>query len=198
MQHLIDAARRPRDRRLLEPHTLQTLLLLLYGTGLRISEAVRLNLADFDLKAGVFTIRETKFYKSRFVPVGPDLDDVVRRYIAHQWCAGQLSETTPLLGTRQKEPLSRQLAETSFQHLRKEACVSRPGSPRSQPRLHDFRHTFAVVRLVTWYREGKNVQHLLPPPIYLSRALQNPAHPTLPLHDHRTVAGSQPLLRALC
>ena len=161
MRRLLHAAQREHERWLLEPHTLQTLLLLLYGTGLRISEAVKLSLADFDLTAGVLTIRESKFYKSRFVPVGPDLLEALRRYIARQWSA-RVSGTTPLLGTRRAKRISRQLAETTFQYLRKEAGVSRPGGPRSQPRLHDFRHTFATVRLVTWYREGRNVQRLLP------------------------------------
>jgi integrase len=49
-----------------------------------------------------------------------------------------------------------------FQWLRKEAGVLRFDTARYQPRLHDFRHTFAVTRLLTWYREGKDVQRMLP------------------------------------
>ena len=115
-----DAAQRKREGWLLEPHTLRMLLLLLYGTGLRISEAVRLSLADLDLSAGVFTIRESKFYKSRFVPVGRDLLKALRHYIVLQWPAGALG-TTPLLGTRKGNGVTRQQAEKSFQCLRKEA-----------------------------------------------------------------------------
>jgi len=161
MRRLLVAAQRKRKCWLLEPHTLRMLLLLLYGTGLRISEAVRLNLADVDLSAGVLTIRESKFYKSRFVPVGTDLLKAIRRYIVRKWPA-VVAATAPLLETRKANRVTRQQAEKSFQWLRKEAGVSRSGGPRSQPRLHDFRHTFATVRLVTWYREGKNVQRLLP------------------------------------
>jgi integrase len=72
------------------------------------------------------------------------------------------SETTPLLGTQKGELILRQTAELVFKRLREQAGVCRSGDARYQPRLHDFRHTFAVVRLVTWYREGKNVQRLLP------------------------------------
>jgi len=115
-----DAAQRKREGWLLEPHTLRMLLLLLNGTGLRISEAVRLSLADLDLSAGVFTIRESKFYKSRFVPVGRDLLKALRHYIVLQWPAGALG-TTPLLGTRKGNRVTRQQAEKSFQCLRKEA-----------------------------------------------------------------------------
>ena len=153
---------RHRYRWLLEPHTIRTLLLLLYGTGLRISEALRLTLADFDTDTGVLTVRETKFFKSRFVPVGNDLRGVLCRYIDRQWPQSLRSETTPLLGTVKGASITRQTAELVFKRLREQAGVSRSDDATFQPRLHDFRHTFAVVRLVTWYREGKNVQRLLP------------------------------------
>jgi len=163
IERLIDAAdSRHRYRWLLEPHTVRTLLLLLYGTGLRIGEALHLTLADFDTDTGVLTIRETKFFKSRFVPVGKDLRGVLCRYIDRQWPQSLQSETTPLLGTVKRAPITRQTAELVFKRLREQAGVSRSDGATFQPRLHDFRHTFAVVRLVTWYREGKNVQRLLP------------------------------------
>ena len=163
IERLIDAAdSRHRYRWLLEPNTVRTLLLLLYGTGLRIGEALHLTLADFDTCTGVLTIRETKFFKSRFVPVGNDLRGVLCSYIERQWPQRSRSETTPLLGTVKGTPIMRQTAELVFKRLREQAGVSRSDDATFQPRLHDFRHTFAVVRLVTWYREGKNVQRLLP------------------------------------
>lgn len=175
IERLIDAAdSRHRYVWLLEPHTVRTLLLLLYGTGLRISEALHLTVADFDTNAGVLTIRETKFFKSRFVPVSTDLRGVLCNYIERQWPGQFRSETTPLLGTQKGAPIMRQTAELVFKRLREEAGVSRSTDARFQPRLHDFRHTFAVVRLVTWYREGKNVQRLLPHlSIYLGHARLN-------------------------
>jgi integrase/recombinase XerD len=163
IERLIDAAdSRHRHVWLLEPHTVRTLLLLLYGTGLRIGEALHLTLADFDTDTGVLTVRETKFFKSRYVPVGTDLRGVLCNYIERQWPQSLRSETTPLLGTQKGELILRQTAELVFKRLREQAGVYRSGDARYQPRLHDFRHTFAVVRLVTWYREGKNVQRLLP------------------------------------
>jgi site-specific recombinase XerD len=163
MQRLIDAAdSRHRFVWILDPHTVRTLLLLLYGTGLRISEALRLNLDDFDVENRVLTIRETKFFKSRFVPVGEDLGLVLREYLDQQWPAERRTPTAPLLRTQEYERIKRQTAELVFKRLREKAGVARPSTARYQPRLHDFRHTFAVVRLVTWYRVGKNVQRLLP------------------------------------
>jgi site-specific recombinase XerD len=163
MKRLIDAAdSRHRYVWFLEPHTVRTLLLVLYGTGLRISEALRLNLGDFDFAAGVLSVRESKFFKSRLVPVGSDLHRVLRTYIDQQWPTERRTELVPLLATQKFERIRRQTAELVFKRLRQEAGVRRPSTARFQPRLHDFRHTFAVMRLVTWYREGKNVQRLLP------------------------------------
>jgi len=163
MKRLIDAAdSRHRYVWFLEPHTVRTLLLLLYGTGLRIGEALRLNLGDFDIAEGVLTIRETKFFKSRLVPVGSDLHRVLRTYINQQWPPDRRTESAPLLATQRFERIRRQTAELVFKRLRQEAGVCRSSKARFQPRLHDFRHTFAVMRLVTWYRDGKNVQRLLP------------------------------------
>jgi integrase/recombinase XerD len=163
VQRLIDAAdSRHRYVWILDPQTVRALLVLLYGTGLRISEALRLNLGDFDEENRVLTIHETKFFKSRLVPVGADLGRVLRDYVEQQWPVERRTLAAPLLRTQAYERIKRQTAELVFKRLREEAGVLRPSTARYQPRLHDFRHTFAVVRLVTWYREGKNVQRLLP------------------------------------
>jgi integrase/recombinase XerD len=161
-ERLVDAAdSRHRYRWLLEPHFVRTLLLLLHGTGLRIGEALHLTLEDFDADTGVLTIRETKFFKGRFVPVGDGLRRVLCSYIERQWPQRSRSEMTPLLETVKGSPIMRQTAELVFKRLREQAGVSRSNDATFQPRPHDFRPTFAVVRLVTCYREGKNVQRLL-------------------------------------
>lgn len=159
---LLNACHQPETptRRFVAPHTLQTLILLLYGAGLRIVEAARLRLDDFDGRQGVLLIRETKFYKSRLVPLSVDLCLILRRYIDRQWKARR--DVPTLFGTRYGQPVSRQLAENSFKRLRSKAGVTRSETSRYQPRLHDLRHTFAVNRLVSWYRQGKDVQRLLP------------------------------------
>ena len=146
----------------LEPHTVRTLLLLLYGTGLRIGEAIRLQHRDVDFRERILTIRETKFYKSRLVPVSPDLAAVLRDYFQKQWQGKRWTPESPFLTTYDGRPVTCQTAELAFRRIRYEAGVNRTDGFYFQPRLHDFRHTFAVRRLVTWYREGKNVQRLLP------------------------------------
>src|SRR5215472_4946238 len=86
VKKLLDAAEsRHRPSWRLAPRTIRVLLLLLYGAGLRISEAVALKIVDVDLKALILTIRETKFFKTRLVPIGPDLGKVLKRYFQQQW-----------------------------------------------------------------------------------------------------------------
>ena len=64
----------------LDAQTFRTLLLILYGAGLRGGEARRLTVADVDLPAAELSVRNSKFYKSRIVPIGPQLVEVLRTY----------------------------------------------------------------------------------------------------------------------
>ena len=146
----------------LSPDTMRTLLLVLYGTGLRLGEAARLKHEDVDLRNATLTIRETKFGKSRLVPIGRDLVSILRLYrMRHRPRFGYERPPT-VLTTKIGMMIGNDHADHQFQWLRKEAGVLRFDTARYQPRLHDFRHTFAVTRLVTWYREGKDVQRMLP------------------------------------
>ena len=200
MRKLIDAAdSRHRSDWLLTPDTVRTLLLLLYGTGLRISEALHLNLEDFDRDAGVLTIRETKFFKSRLIPIGPDLHRVLEAYIGQQWPPAYRMGATPLLGTSQAcSAFCARPRNWYISGCGKTPVFAVPLDARFQPRLHDFRHTFAVVRLVTWYREGKNVQRLLPHlTTYLGHGKIRGTTRYLD-DDHGTAAGSELMFRALC
>ncbi|MDW3682827.1 tyrosine-type recombinase/integrase [Cupriavidus sp. CV2] len=156
------AATADRERCNLSSLTCRTLLLLLYGTGLRIGEAVGLNLADVDLDSGILCIRESKFYKTRLVPTGPDLTSVLVQYAAERNKWPPLNRDAAFLLTKRGRRLSRAGAEYAFKQLRERAQVRRDDSSRYQPRLHDIRHTYTVTRLVSWYREGADVQRLLP------------------------------------
>ena len=150
----------PRSK--LQPHTWRMLILLLYGAALRISEALSLTLADVDLSVGVLTIRESKFYKTRLVPMGPDLISVLETYVAGRAKEHSTGANAALFLTRNGAPLARYTAENVFRRLRTRAGVLRHDGGRDQPRLHDLRHAAAVHRLISWYRQGADVQRLLP------------------------------------
>ena len=155
---LIDHPRCP-----LDADTYRTLLLLLYGAGLRIGEALVLTLADVDLNEGVLCVRESKFYKTRLVPVGHDLLRILSRHATRGRGRVQLEPGSLLFLTRQGAAVTHQHAERVFCRLRVKANVVRDGAGRRhQPRLHDLRHSFAVHRLISLYRDGADVQRLLP------------------------------------
>jgi len=163
LRRLLDATTicaSPRNR--LAPHTCRMLILLLYGAGLRISEALRLTRAEVDLSAGLLTIRESKFYKTRYVPVGADLVHSLAAYSGQRTITHPLDPASPFFVSRCGTAVSRQTAENAFCRLRVHAGVLRRDGARYQPRLHDLRHTFAVHRLVSWYRQGADVHRLLP------------------------------------
>ena len=107
------------EHRNLSALTCRTLLLLLYATGLRISEALSLDIADVDLEAGLLRIRESKFYKTRLVPMGPDLLTVVAAYAAQRNKHPPATPDAPFLLTRRGKRPSRAAAEDAFKHLAK-------------------------------------------------------------------------------
>lgn len=147
----------------LQTLTFRTLLLLLYGAGLRISEALSLSVDDVNLRECLLTIRNSKFFKSRLVPIGPKLTFVLQTYAneRHRLPCCPLG-TAAFFITRRGTALPRQTAERFFRIVRNHAGIRREDGAHFQPRLHDLRHTFAVHRLVAWYRQEADVQHLLP------------------------------------
>lgn len=146
-----------------EPDTLRVLLLLFYGAGLRLCEALALNRSDYDPSVALVTIRDTKFHKTRLVPLGAELNQALANYVAaYHRTEPRGSESSPFFPRRDGARLTDHAIRKSFQRLRTIAGVQRTDGTRYQPRLHDLRHRFAVHRLTTWYQAGADVQKLLP------------------------------------
>ncbi len=138
---------------------MRTLLLLLYGAGLRLSEALKLEPADVDVPERLLQVRQSKFFKSRLVPIGPKLAKVLEDYQTES-PSGSDSHRR-FLRANKGTPVSGATAERIFRALRLAADVRRPGGCRYQPRLHDLRHAMATHCLVNGYRTGADVQALL-------------------------------------
>jgi integrase/recombinase XerD len=140
--------------------TYDTLIGLLAASGLRIGEAIKLDRSDLDWSDGVLLIRESKFGKSRLVPL----------HVSSMAALAVYAELRDELQPRPKEPsyfvsltrkrLSYAVVSQTFRQLIDNAGVG-AGAP-SAPRLHDFRHTFAVQTLLGWYRSGEDVQAKIP------------------------------------
>ena len=147
----------------LQALTFRTLVLLLYGTGMRIGEALALTLADVDLQDRLLTVRDAKFHKTRWVPTGPRLTVALATYaMQRRRLALPAEEDSAFLATRTGHHMSYVRVSQLFRRMRQRAGLHREHGARYQPRVHDLRHTAAVHRLIAWYRAGADVQRLLP------------------------------------
>ena len=146
----------------LRPLTYYCLLGLLSVTGLRIGEAIRLQLEDVDLQNGLLTVRGTKFGKSRLVPIHPSTQTVLAQYQAHRarFVADHPASSFFFI-TRRGNHLDIGDIHRTFYTLSRQIGL-RGETASHGPRLHDFRHRFAVQTLLRWYRSGEDVERRLP------------------------------------
>lgn len=145
----------------LRPEVMLTIISLLYTLGLRISEAVNLRIGEIDLDSETLFIRETKFHKERYVPYGPRLGLCLRRYLdARRTVKPGPQEQDPVfIGWAGRAVTTGSIRQHFKDVLNAAGIAAMNGS--TLPRVHDLRHTFAVHRLLRWYREGVNVQERL-------------------------------------
>ncbi len=130
----------------------ETIFALLYGLGLRVGEVVRLTLADADFARDVLFIRETKFCKSRIVPLGPNLAQRLKRYVEQRHGSNPAPER-PLFSFTKRGCIHEGTISQAFHSLLPKLQLPVPPGV-SPPRLHDLRHSFAVATLLRWYRQG--------------------------------------------
>jgi integrase/recombinase XerD len=147
----------------LRPEVIRLAILLLFTTGIRRGELLNLTLGDYNRRESTLHIRETKFYKSRLLPINSSIADEIDRYLrARAWRKLPLSSDAALIwnacwGGGAYSGTSLRLCLRPL--LQKCAIVTPKGMP---PRIHDFRHSFAVNALLRWYRAGADVEAKLP------------------------------------
>jgi integrase len=136
-------------------------IVLLYTAGLRRGEVVRLTLSDVDTKDGVLRIRDSKFHKSRWIPLSRSATRELQRYLRIRCQAGfDQHPEAPLFLTLNHRAYSGTVFRSQFLALCRRAGVR--GNDGRLPRLHDMRHSFAVGALLRWYENGEDVQVALP------------------------------------
>jgi integrase/recombinase XerD len=140
--------------------TYETLIGLLAATGLRIGEAIKLDRDDVDWDQGVLLIRESKFGKSRLVPLHPSTAKVLAAFAALREELQPQPNTPAFFVSLTRNRLSYAVVQETFRRLIDSAGVG--AAVASPPRLHDLRHTFAVTTLLGWYRSGEAVQAKIP------------------------------------
>ena len=161
--HLLACASQlaPGSRSPVRAQVMRLAVVLLYTAGLRRGELVRLTLGDADAQAGVLRIRESKFHKSRWVPLSTSAQAELRSYLVARRLAG-LDErpAAPLLCTAGARAYTGEGFYNSFKQLLRSAGI-RDNAGRC-PRVQDFRHSFAVSALLRWYEADADVQSNLP------------------------------------
>ncbi|WP_084490124.1 tyrosine-type recombinase/integrase [Desulfotignum balticum] len=158
---LLDMANGLQPQKGLRPATMHCLLGLLASTGLRISEALRLNRNDVDLHQGVLKIRETKFRKSRYVPVHQMVCEALSNYATFRDQRLPVVDNPIFFLLDNGKPFQYRQVLYAFHCIRAklgwDTCLN-----GFRPRLYDLRHTFVCKRLLTWYKKNADIDHMLP------------------------------------
>ena len=142
---------------------LRLAIVLLYTSGLRLGELQRLTLRDIEEQGTVLRIRESKFHKSRLVPLSSSATRELHAYLRKRRKVFAANAHTPLLCHCQSghlHPYSYAGVREAIKGLYDAAAVCDAQGRR--PRVHDLRHSFAVQALIRWYRNGADVQSCLP------------------------------------
>lgn len=131
---------------------------ILYGCGLRVGEALALQVRDVDLRQGILTIRHAKFDKERLVAVSPSLHERLGGYSARLGVRGPDAAFFTDGGGKH---IRHGMVYRLFREILWKMKIPHAGHGQG-PRVHDLRHTFAVHRLLEWYREGADLNEMLP------------------------------------
>jgi integrase len=140
--------------------TYETLVGLLATTGMRVGETIALGRDDVEVERGLLTIRAAKFGKDRIVPLHPSTVEALQRYAECRDARWPACRAGTFFVSTVGTPLPYSSVRVVFARLAEQAGLAPHG--RRRPRLHDFRHRFAVQTLLGWYRRGEDVQARLP------------------------------------
>lgn len=135
---------------------------LLAATGLRVGEAIRLKRDEVDLDAGILSIRDTKFGKSRLVPIHPTTVAVLADYAKRRDAQRFASFSPTFFIGEQGRPLNYGAIILVFWTVSRQIGLRHQGDAYRGPRIHDLRHSYAVSALLRWYRAGEDVEQRLP------------------------------------
>ena len=163
IERLIAAASELPSSNGLRARSFSTLFGLLSVTGMRVSEALKLDHEDVDLEQGTLTIRRTKFGKSRFVPVHSSTRDVLKRYDELRVRVFPRPATPAFFVSERGNRITEWSARYTFAKISQQIGLRAAAKGHGRgPRIHDMRHRFAAHTLIEWYRAGVDVERELP------------------------------------
>jgi integrase/recombinase XerD len=161
IQQLLETAKNMPAPHSLQPWTYHCLFGLLAVTGLRISEALNLLSTDVDWSEGILTIRASKFGKSRLIPLDGSSLKILSDYDVRRDALFADRKTPYFFCSRYASRLDEGQVRRVFYFVSRQVGI-RGATDSKGPRLHDFRHRFAVETLLRWHRTGEDVQRRLP------------------------------------
>lgn len=144
----------------LRPHCFYMLLGLLHVTGLRISEALALNLGDLDANRGVLLVRKGKFAKQRYVVLDQSTVQAANEYLSRRIACQPSTTNAPFFLTNRGERLNYWSAAGTFRRMVRRLGIGH--GAQHLPRLHDMRHSYASNCLLKWHSQGADVNAKLP------------------------------------
>ena len=152
--------KRPARVREIDPVTLRTVFLFLYGTGARVAETLALKQNDVDLSKGTVSFHRLASHRTRTIPIGASLRRWLQDYVdsSNQAACGD----APFFMRNDGQPINAHALDRHLQSLRSELSISRRDGTGDLPKLRDLRHTFAVHCLRVWLSEGKDLRNMLP------------------------------------
>lgn len=157
---LLDAASRLTLTWPLRALTYRSLFGLIAAAGLRLSEALMLRMGDVDLHAAALTVRQTKFHKSRCLPLHPSTVQELDRYRQARNRCRSTDDRAPFFASRDGGPLPKRTVENVFRRLQPRLGWRARGD-HPYPRIHDLRHTMAVRRLQCWRESGQSIDQAM-------------------------------------
>lgn len=161
IQKLLESALKLSPSQGLRPRTFHCLFGLLAVAGLRISEALKLEQSDVDLGEGILIIRQTKFGKTRLVPLHTSTRDVMDDYARHRDRFLRNASSRCFFLNDHGRRLDGSAVHRTFYDLSRQIGL-RAAEDHKGLRLHDFRHRFAVRTLIEWYRSNEDIERRLP------------------------------------
>jgi integrase len=157
---LLAAARRLTPSGGLRPATYETIFGLIAATGLRLSEARNLRCGEVDLDQGILTVRNTKFRKSKHVPLHATVVAALDRYMAVRARHDAINRDALLFLSSSGGPLATRTIHWVFQKLRAHLGWTARGA-YAQARIHDLRHTFICRRVQLWHEHGADIDNAM-------------------------------------
>ena len=143
--------------------TFTTLFGLMVATGMRVNEVVGLDRSDVDLDQGILHIRQTKFRKSRYVPIHATTVAALKKYAEARNRLYSAPSTPAFFISERGTRIPTQVAHYNFAKVSQQVGLRVPAKYHGRgPRLHDLRHRFATRTLIQWYRAGLDVERELP------------------------------------